>query len=250
MNFDLLKQNRKKIFPYSNEIEEMKVLLESSDSTRPEHLCDTLDGEGQQENMDVEDALPPIDDSELPQEVGENESLDFIDSDYARFKPIASKDIGVMKNEACKLSLEQRIVFDKIIRFCKEEIIAEKTGEITTKPPLLIAHGGAGVGKSFLINTLSGWIDKISKREGLHPLQPYVLLLAPTGVAANNIGGTTLHTGLDFKIGNKYIPLSSESLQTMRKLMEHVKVIIIDELSMMSADRFYDVNKRMQSIMA
>ena len=117
-------------------------------------------------------------------------------------------------------------------------------------PPLVIAHGGAGVGKTYLINTLASWIHKINQREGLHPLQPYVLLLAPTGVAANNIGGTTIHTGLDFKIGKKYIPLSSESHQTLSKLMENVKVLIIDELSMISADQFYNVNKRMQSIMS
>ena len=59
-----------------------------------------------------------------------------------------------------------------------------------------------------------------------------------------------MHTGLDFKIGKKYIPLSNESQQTMSKLMENVKVLIIDELSMISADQFYDVNRRMQSIMA
>ena len=118
-----------------------------------------------------------------------------------------------------------------------------------TKPPLIIAHRSAGIGKTYLINALSVWIHKINQKEGLHPLQPYVLLLAPTGVAANNIGGTTIHTGLDFKIGKKYLPLSSESLQTMRKLMEKVKVLIIDELSMMSADQFYNVNRRMQSIM-
>ena len=32
--------------------------------------------------------------------------------------------------------------------------------------------------------------------------------------------------------------------------MENVKVLIIDEISMISADQFYNVNKRMQSIMA
>ena len=108
-------------------------------------------------------------------------------------------------------------------------------------------HGGSGVGRTYLIKTLAVWINKLNQKEGLHSLQPYVLLLAPIGVAANNIGGTTLHTGFDFKIGKKYIPLSIESLQTMRKLMEKVKVVIIDVLS---ADLFYDVNKRMQSIMA
>ena len=105
------------------------------------------------------------------------------------------------------------------------------------------------MGKTYLIKTLSSWIKKINQREGFHSLQPHVLLLAPTGVAANNIGGTTLHSGLDFKIGKKYIPLSSESQQTMTKLLENVKVLIMDELSKISADLLYDVNKRMQSIM-
>ena len=147
------------------------------------------------------------------------------------------------------MSFKQRIIFDRIIKFCKEVVIAKKCGDFETTPPLILAHGGAGVGKTYLIKTLSSWIQKISQREGLHPLQPHVLLLAPTGVAANNIGGTTLHSGLDFKIGKKYIPLSSESKQTMTKLLENVKVLIIDELSMISADLLYDVNKRMQSIM-
>ena len=180
----------------------------------------------------------------------DHENLDFVDSDYAKFKPIPSKDISVMKNEACQLSFEKRIVFDKIVKFCKEEIIAIKIGRNQPTPPRIIVHGGAGIGKTYLIKTLAVWINKLNQREGLHPLQPYVLLLAPTGVAANSIGGTTLHSGLDFKIGKKYIPLSSESLQTMSKLLEKVKVLIIDELSMISADQLYDVNRRLQSIMA
>ena len=42
-NFEILKENRQKLFPFSNEIDEMKILLESSESTRPEHIFDTLD---------------------------------------------------------------------------------------------------------------------------------------------------------------------------------------------------------------
>ena len=104
----------------------MKNILETSDDTRPEHLCETLDGEGQQDNLDVQDMMLPVDDAELPAETGENESLDFMDSDYAKFKPIPTKDITTMKNEACHLLFEQHMIFDKIVTFCKDEIIAEK----------------------------------------------------------------------------------------------------------------------------
>ena len=98
--------------------------METSDDTRPEHLCETLDGEGQQDNLDVQDMMLPVDDAELPAETGENESLDFIDSDYVKFKLIQTKDIDTIKNEACQLSDEQRIIFDKIVKL--DEIIAEK----------------------------------------------------------------------------------------------------------------------------
>ena len=52
--------------------------------------------------------------------------------------------------------------------------------------------GGGGVGKSFLIDSVAKWADKIL-REGTgrdDPDMPTVLLIAYTGVAANNIGNT------------------------------------------------------------
>ena len=54
----------------------------------------------------------------------------------------------------------------------------------------MISTGGGGVGKSYLIDTTAQWADKIL-REGNgrdDPDKPTVLLLAYTGVAANNIG--------------------------------------------------------------
>ena len=51
--------------------------------------------------------------------------------------------------------------------------------------------GGGGVGKSFVIDTISQWADKILREGGNErqdPDMPIVLLLAYTGVAANNIG--------------------------------------------------------------
>ena len=51
--------------------------------------------------------------------------------------------------------------------------------------------GGGGVGKSFVIDAISQWADKILREGGNErqdPDMPIVLLLAYTGVAANNIG--------------------------------------------------------------
>ena len=70
-----------------------------------------------------------------------------------------------------------------------------------TQPPLLIVHGGGGVGKSHLIKTVSQWTDNILRKgkDRDNPDFPTVMLLAYTGVAAKNIGGTTFHSGLSYK---------------------------------------------------
>ena len=114
----------------------------------------------------------------------------------------------------------------------------------------MIVHGGGGVGKSYLIKTASQWLDKIL-RDGTdrdNPDKPTVLLLAFTGVAAKNIGGTTFHTGLSFKFGSDMLDFSSEKLDQSRKNLENVEVVVVDEFSMVSADNLYNQHKRLQEI--
>ena len=53
-----------------------------------------------------------------------------------------------------------------------------------------------------------------------------ILLIAFTGVAAKNIGGTTLHTGLSFKFGSDQLDFSTEKLDIARKNLENVEVVI------------------------
>ena len=48
--------------------------------------------------------------------------------------------------------------------------------------------GGGGVGKTFLIKTISKWAEKILRKAGEDPTHPKVLLLAPTGKSASLIG--------------------------------------------------------------
>ena len=48
--------------------------------------------------------------------------------------------------------------------------------------------GGGGVGKSWVINVVSKWCEKILRKPGDDPYNPKVLLLGPTGVSAALIG--------------------------------------------------------------
>ena len=51
-------------------------------------------------------------------------------------------------------------------------------------------------------------ISKVLMYKGDHPDKPRIPLLAPTGVAAINIDGTTIHTALGITVGNKLYPLN------------------------------------------
>ena len=154
-----------------------------------------------------------------------------------------------MIQKARSLSFNQRVVFDKMITFAKSVIRAEKAKDPLSvlSPPIMIVHGGGGVGKSYLIKTTSQWLDKILRdaSDRKNPDMPTVLLIAFTGVAAKNIGGTTFHTGLSFKFGSDMLEFSSEKLDLARKNLENVEVVIVDEFSMVSSDNLYNLHKRL-----
>ena len=105
------------------------------------------------------------------------------------------------------LTPEQRAVFD-FIESTKEHVF------IT---------GRAGTGKSTLLNHLSWHTDK------------QVVICAPTGVAALNVGGQTIHSLFRLPIGliaDSDISLNAE----IRKLLNTIDTVVIDEVSMVNAD--------------
>ena len=60
---------------------------------------------------------------------------------------------------------------------------------------MVVLLGGGGVGKTFLINIVKKWAEKILRRAGDDPSKPKVILLAWTGMAASLIGKTNYILG-------------------------------------------------------
>ena len=92
----------------------------------------------------------------------------------------------------------------------------------TTREHIFVT-GRAGTGKSTLLNHLS-W--NTSKQ---------VVICAPTGVAALNVGGQTIHSLFRLPIGviaDHEIEQSAE----LRKLLNTIDTLVIDEVSMVNAD--------------
>jgi len=75
----------------------------------------------------------------------------------------------------------------------------------TPTPPRLIVLGPGGTGKSFLIRVLVLVIRRWAQLRCLTrpSIQQGVILAAPTGVAAFNIGGSTLQSAFNLKVEKK-----------------------------------------------
>jgi hypothetical protein len=76
-----------------------------------------------------------------------------------------------------------------------------------------------------------------------------VLLLAPTGVAAFNIKGMTIHAALFLPVKtNSCAPLTVEKLNTLKSRLENVQLVIIDEISMVGPNILLAIHKRLSEI--
>ena len=97
--------------------------------------------------------------------------------------------------------------------------------------------GGAGTDKSHLIKTIYHALTKVFSYRAMTLDKPKVLLAAPTGIAAVNIDGTTIHTSLGIPVGRygKNLPrLNDKKRSALRNNLCELRVLIIDEISMVS----------------
>ena len=96
----------------------------------------------------------------------------------------------------------------------------------------IFLSGGAGVGKSYLTNKIIQTYQKNGKS---------VVPLGSTGISAVNIGGYTIHSFFVFGIANnleelKYFDKRNKSrLNELKKIVSKLDLIVIDEISMVSA---------------
>jgi len=110
------------------------------------------------------------------------------------------------------LNKEQPHIFQNILDWCCKSINHK------IDPFHIFCTGGAGVSKSHLINTILQMANRILKKPGDDPAEIVIHLAAPTGTAAYNIGGTTLHNSflLPLAQSDKHTSLSAEKLSSLR----------------------------------
>lgn len=90
--------------------------------------------------------------------------------------------------------------------------------------------GSAGTGKSYLLKVL---VDKLKNK---WPLS--IAVTASTGIAAEQIRGTTLHSFMGCGVPRKYSDFSRIWNPVTQDRFKNIKVLIIDEISMISGELF------------
>lgn len=106
----------------------------------------------------------------------------------------------------------------------------------------LFITGKAGTGKSYL---LKYFVAKSYKK---------ILVLAPTGIAALNVNGVTIHSAFGFNNLKPDIPfeaLTEDNIKLngeKRLLLKNIDTIIIDEISMVRCDIFEKINRILKII--
>ena len=111
-------------------------------------------------------------------------------------------------------------------------------------PPLLIVQGGAGSDKSTVIEVISQHMERILRTAGDDPESPYVLKTAMQGGAAANIKRPTLHSTFSFNFQNYFLSLNDKKRDKKRNKLKKIKLLIIDEISLVGADMLYITNHR------
>jgi ATP-dependent exoDNAse (exonuclease V) alpha subunit len=108
----------------------------------------------------------------------------------------------------------------------------------------LFITGGAGVGKSHLLKEIVDYYKAL----GLE-----VAALGSTGISAVNIGGQTIHSFFVFGISSELEELTQNDrynkkrLNDLYKILKKLKLIVIDEISMVSSDLMDMILYRLRS---
>ena len=121
------------------------------------------------------------------------------------------------------------------------------------KPFYAFLSGSGGVGKSHLIKSIyQAALKYYNAKAGQDFRRAHILLLAPTGKAAYLIKGNTIHSAVAIPASQSlknYKPLDSGRLNTLRCELGALKLILLDEISMVGNSMFtIQLNNRLKDL--
>ena len=242
---------KKMMLPYVDEVDEARYYVEQAKEheQKVHNIGDTLDSQLEQdvvECQDEEEHIHPDFVQVDPENLDIEDKLAQIKKTFQNIEITSAEEL---LKEARQLDNFQKQVLHIAVNFAQDIRIARKAKTSNPRAPLLMVHGGAGSGKSTVIKVMYQYIQNILRKDGDNPDCPYVILSAFTGGAASNINGQTLHTLFSFNFGSGFQSLNDKNRDLKRTLYKNLKVLIIDEISLVDADLLYKIDLRLREIM-
>ena len=158
-----------------------------------------------------------------------------------------------LKERISMLNSDQLRIFQNISDHLYHQWQHEKGKCLCTdlKPLHKFISGVGGTGKSFLIETIRQQVSDIWKDDC--PGDTKCAVGAPTGLASYNIHGVTVHRMFLLPIEHDartatYWPLSKETQKVMRTNLCSLKLVIIDEVSMLSNLNLTYIHLRLEEL--
>ena len=139
---------------------------------------------------------------------------------------------------------EQSMIFHSI----SHELFLE------SKTHRVFVTGGAGTGKTVLVQALYQAISRKNDQPRRSLDQPLVFFCSYTGIAASHIKGTTIHSALGFtnrsNNPNELLKISRSRFYTLQVRYQFLQVVIIDEISFLGSNCLCLVDYRLREIRA
>ena len=110
--------------------------------------------------------------------------------------------------------------------------------------------GVGGTGKSFLIEAITA---QVAETWSELDSSLTCAVAAPTGLAAFNVGGVTIHRLFQLPVEHDaktavYWSLPKDSQKQLRTVLRNIKLIIIDEVSMLSSQNLAYIHLRLEEV--
>ena len=118
---------------------------------------------------------------------------------------------------------------EEIVYTAVDTIIKFLDNDPSYRPMRATVMGCGGTGKSHIINTIIGMVRTLTNSNNT------VQIAAPSGAAAFNVQGSTLHSLLNIGVANPEKEISEKRKEQLRAQLQRLLILVIDERSMISS---------------
>ena len=227
--YDEIGEQMKQYAVCSEDLDEIQQHLNDDNEDQFDSIAPvTQDTELQDEDEGNQDLHPDLNEQyDMSEDIG-------IPSTAQNNKPLILNEMqdDEYRGLVQSLNKKQKEFFQHALHFIKTR----------DNPFYAFLSGGGGVGKSHLIKSIyQAAIKYNNSKAGEDFHQVKVLPLAPTGKAAFIIKGNTIHSALAVPASQSlknYKPLDCSRLNTLRSQLGGVKLILLDEISMVGSNMF------------